>query len=100
LNIADIETGETVKTFSIADRTQAFNRLAWMPDGTAVVYVLSPDGEMQTLWSQPLDKGSPRKIAELGTDRVNSLAVSPDGKSFAIVQGGWAHDAVLFRGLK
>ncbi len=100
LIIADIETGETVKTFSIADQTQAFNRLAWMPDGTAVVYVLSPDGNMQTLWSQPLTTASPQRIGELGTDRVNSLAVSPDGKGFAIVQGGWKHDAILFRGLR
>lgn len=100
LIIADLETGETTKTFSMADQTQAYNRLAWTPDGTAVVYVLSPDGEMQTLWSQPLNTASPQKIAELGPDRVNSLAVSPDGKSFAIVQGGWQHDAVLFRGLK
>ncbi len=100
LEIAALESGETVKAFSIADKTPAFNRLAWTPDGSGIVYVLSPDGEMQTLWSQPLNSATPQKISELGPDRVNSLAVSPDGKSFAIVQGGWRHDAVLFRGLK
>ncbi|HMS07904.1 MAG TPA: winged helix-turn-helix domain-containing protein [Pyrinomonadaceae bacterium] len=100
LVIASLETGDSVKSFTIADQTQEYNRLAWMPGGQAIVYVLSPENKTQSLWSQPLNSGSPRKIAELGTDRVNSLAVSPDGESFAIVQGGWKHDAVLFRGLK
>jgi hypothetical protein len=44
-----------------------------------------------------------RKIVDLGADEIRettAFAVSPDGRSFAVIQGGWKHDAVLLRGLK
>jgi hypothetical protein len=37
-------------------------------------------------------------VTEIG--EVSSLSVSPDGKTAAIVQGGWKYDAVLIKGLK
>jgi len=47
-----------------------------------------------------LDEEKPRKIAALGDEGINSFALAPDGKNFAVVQGGWLHDTVLLKGLK
>jgi Tol biopolymer transport system component/DNA-binding winged helix-turn-helix (wHTH) protein len=100
LEIASLTDGEGAWTFEIDDQTPAFNNVAWMPDGRGLAYVLSIDGGTKSLWLQPIENVSPIKIADLGPDSVNSLSVAPDGKSFAIVQGGWKHDAVLIRGLR
>ncbi|HKX83801.1 MAG TPA: winged helix-turn-helix domain-containing protein [Pyrinomonadaceae bacterium] len=100
LEIASLADGSVVRTIEIQDQTPAFNKVAWKPDGKSVVYALSADGRAKTLWQQPVDRGSAIRIADLGIDMINSLSVGPDGKSFAIVQGGWKHDAVLIRGLR
>ena len=65
------------------------------------MYVLA-DNEFDnyTLWLQPLDANTPQKIGDLGADVISSLALSPDGKSFAVVQGRWKADAVLIKGLR
>ena len=52
------------------------------------------------LWLQPLDASPPRKLADLGDEEILHLALAPDGKSFAVEQGGWKHDAVLLKGLR
>ncbi|MDQ3064556.1 MAG: hypothetical protein M3R14_17090 [Acidobacteriota bacterium] len=75
--------------------------LDWLPDGKSLAYVRA-DNELDnyTLWLQPLDAETSQKIADLGDEHINSLALSQDGKSFAVVQGGWKHDAVLLKGLR
>ncbi|MGH9948205.1 MAG: winged helix-turn-helix domain-containing protein [Pyrinomonadaceae bacterium] len=100
LEVASIADGSIVKSFRIADQTPAFNMIAWMPDGEALIYVLSADGKNNVLWLQPIKNAPPKKIVDLGTEEINSMAVAPDGKSFAIVRGSWKHDAVLIKGLK
>ena len=57
----------------------------------------------QTLWFQPLNNQSPRKVADLHDEQVfelSGLALSPDGRNFAVVEGAWNHDAVFIKGLK
>ncbi len=104
--------GGTITLMSLADRKifktitrppdkANLNDLIWLPDGKALAYFLSDaEYENNTLWIQPLDGGAPRKIADLGDESVRSLSASPDGKSFAIIQGEWKHDVVLLTGLK
>ena len=58
--------------------------------------------ENNILWIQSLEEDAPRQIAALGDEETSgfALAVSPDGKTFAVVQGEWLHDAVLLKGLQ
>lgn len=100
-----LANGETVKTFKYADQEGNLVEIDWLSQGEGLVYILA-DGEYRknTLWLQPFDAAeTPRKIADLGDDQISGargLALAPDGKSFAVVQGGWLHDAVLLNGLK
>jgi hypothetical protein len=75
-----------------------------MPDGKSLIYLMAGvDYDKNTLYRQSIDGGAPQEIGSLGDDEVSEvsgLSVSPDGKSFSVVQGGWKHDAVLLRGLK
>ncbi len=91
---------QIVKTFKIADPKPAQSEIAWMPDGKGIVYISVEADENYVLRLQPSDGGTPQKIADLGNERINSFAIAPDGKSFAIAQGGWRHDAVLLKGLR
>jgi Tol biopolymer transport system component len=79
-------------------------QLAWTRDGKNLTYILANSKfENNTLWLQPLDEETPQQIADLRDEEISELsgfALSPDGKSFAVVQGGWKHDAVLLKGLK
>jgi predicted ATPase/Tol biopolymer transport system component/DNA-binding winged helix-turn-helix (wHTH) protein len=105
--IISLADGRTIKTFKYADQQSWMPildwlpGLDWLPDGKSLAYVLA-DNEFDnhTLWLQPLDAETPQKIADLGDEGINSLAFSPDGESFAVVQGGWKHDAVLLKGLR
>ncbi len=101
LTIVSLAAGQSVKTFRLADGGARLTAIAWLPDGKSVAYNLADDDfENNTLWFQPLDGQPPRRIADLGDEAVHSLALSPDGKAVAIVQGSWKHDAVLLKGLR
>jgi eukaryotic-like serine/threonine-protein kinase len=104
LVIVSLADGRIIKTFTYADKFAHQGEgleLGWLPDGKSLVYILA-DNEFDnyTLWLQPLDAETPQRITDLGEDEISSLAVSPDGKSFAVVQGRWKADAVLIRGLR
>jgi Tol biopolymer transport system component len=96
--------GRIIKTFTYADKFAAYGeglKVEWLPDGKSLVYLLA-DNEFDNynLFVQPFDAERPQKIGDLGPDGINSLAISPDGKSFAVVQGRWKADAVLMKGLR
>jgi Tol biopolymer transport system component/DNA-binding winged helix-turn-helix (wHTH) protein len=105
LTVASLLGGQTLKTFQLADRKSYLLDIVWMPDGKSAAYIsASRDYTNNILWLQPLDKESPCQIAPIGDDQINessgSLTVSPDGKTFAVTQGRWLHDAVLLKGLR
>lgn len=104
LSIISLDNKQTIKTFKIPDRKVRLNQLAWSPDGKTLAYILSDGGfENNTLWFQTLGQKIPRKIADLGNEEISGqagFALSPDGKSFAVVQGNWKRDAVLLKGLR
>lgn len=100
IEIAALSNGQTVKTFQIANQKHSHYLIEWMPDNSGVVFVSAEPNENYFLCLQPLNGKTPKKIADLGSEEIISLSVSPDGKSFAVVKGGWRHDAVLLKGLK
>ncbi len=99
IGIASLADGNIVKTFLIPDQETSPTEIVWMPDGESILYVFL-SGDNNALMLQPTDGSAPTKLADLGPEQINGFAVAPDGKSFAIVQGGWRHDAVLIKGLK
>ncbi len=104
----------TITVYSLSDQTvvhqykapnaENLAQLTWSDDGKYLAYVLTDEkGEGGSLWFQPIDTESPRRIADISGDEVAELAalsLSKDGKSFVIIKGSWKHDAVLLRGLK
>ncbi len=103
LEIISLADGQTVKTFKLADQSARLIEVKWSPDGKNLAYILADNKfEHNFLWFQPLNAKTPRQIAALGDEvlAASSFALAPDGKSFAVAQGRWLHDAVLLRGLK
>ncbi len=104
LTIVSLSTGNPIKIFHLADGKSKLLELAWMPDGKSIMYTsANNDFQNNILWLQPLDGKIPRQVAALGNEemfKVSGFAIAPDGKSFAVVQGNWKHDAVLLKGLK
>lgn len=104
LTIVSLPDGQTVKTFHLTDKKNILMHIVWMPDGKNLAYITANPGFVnKVLWFQPLDKETPRQIRALGDEEIcegYGLSVSPDGKTLAVVQGGWLHDAVLLKGLR
>lgn len=99
--IVSLASGQTARTVRIPRPTAKVVEFRWVPDGKSLIYVLANnENEQNAVWLQPLDSGLPRKIADLGDEAITHFAIARDGKSFAISQGGWKHDAVLLKGLK
>jgi Tol biopolymer transport system component len=104
LTIVSLPDGKPVKTFHLADKKLILMHIAWMPDGKNLSYITANPGFVnKVLWRQPLDEEKPAQMSVLGDDEIcegYGLSVSPDGKTFTLVQGGWLHDAVLLEGLR
>ena len=101
LMIVSLANGRTIKTFGLPDSKAYLLNIAWLPDGKNLAYILkNSEVGNHILWRQPLDGEKPQQITDLGNEEIEFFAIAPDGKSFAIVQGGVRHDAVLLRGLK
>lgn len=73
--------------------------IAWSPDGRTVNFATKKEGSY-TLWSHSLDALEPVFTADLGTDGISHLRISPDGRAYATIRGDWIHDAVLITGLR
>lgn len=103
LLIVSLSDGQMLKSFKIADSKAILTEIKWSPDGEYLAYILEDSRYgNKNLWYQPLAGGAARQITELGDEYIAaySLALAPDGKTVAVVKGGWRHDAVLISGLK
>lgn len=102
--IAAIADGKIIKKIKIPSLKSRVPIILWMPDGKNLAFILADNDYLNNaVWRQPLDGSSPKKILDLNNQdfsKVSSFAVSPDGKSFSVIQGNWLHDAVLLYGLK
>ncbi len=100
IEVVSLADGQIAKSLKVTDQKPAINEIYWMPDGNGIVYVSAEDNQNFSLRLQPIDGGTSQKIADFGTEQINSFAISSDGKNFAVVKGGWRHDAVLLKGLQ
>jgi DNA-binding winged helix-turn-helix (wHTH) protein/Tol biopolymer transport system component len=104
LTIVSLSDGRIVKTFRLADSKLILMHIVWMPDEKNLAYITANPGFVnKVLWLQPLDQETPRQLRVLGDEEITDgygLSVSPDGKTLAVIQGGWVHDAILLKGLK
>jgi Tol biopolymer transport system component len=104
LTVYSLAAGRALRSFELPTKLPRLVEFSWMPDGKSLIYLMAGvDYDKNTLYRQSIDGGAPQEIGSLGDDEVSEvsgLSVSPDGKSFSVVQGGWKHDAVLLRGLK
>ncbi len=105
LTVVSLPDGQALGSFRLAPEMSQASAIAWSNDGKSLFYVTPGRvDESNTLWVQPIvGQTTPRKIADLPNDGLRneySFAVSPDGETFAVIQGNWKRDAVLFRGLK
>ncbi len=103
--IVSLADEQTLKTFKYAEPKTKLVEIAFLPEAKGLIYILAGNEFRQnTLWQQLFDApAEPQKIAELGEEQISEgggFALSPDGKRFAVSQGGWLHEAVLLKGLK
>jgi WD40 repeat protein len=73
--------------------------LEWSSDGQSILYVIRRSGEYE-LWKHSLSSKKHALVAKLGSEPIERVTVSPDGRSIATVRGSWLHDAFLITGLK
>jgi Tol biopolymer transport system component/DNA-binding winged helix-turn-helix (wHTH) protein len=104
LHIYSITDARVIRSFNIDTPRARVAQIAWSKDANQLNYILTDDKkENGKLFSQPISGGPAKEIADLRGDSIaemTALALSPDGKSFAVIKGNWKHDAVLIRGLK
>ncbi len=102
--IVSLVTQQTIKTFELPNEKSIVVQSAWSPDGKSLFYISQDDKRKNYIvWQQRLDGGTPVQIADLGVEELRdseAFSISPNGKSFGVIQGGWKHDAVLIKGLK
>jgi Tol biopolymer transport system component/DNA-binding winged helix-turn-helix (wHTH) protein len=104
ISIVSLADKQTINTFVVPNEKTGVVQSAWSADGTSLFYI-APDDRLQNyvIWKQPLDGATPIRIIDLGPEglrETKAFAVSPDGRSFAVIQGSWKHDAVLLKGLQ
>lgn len=105
ITIVSLADKQTIKTFDIPNSKTGNVQFAWSADGKGLYYVSLDDvSGNHIVWQQQLDGKMPRRIVDLGPDELRpsstGIAVSPDGRTFAVIQGSWKHDAVLIKGLR
>lgn len=96
--LVELETGNLLKSIAISDPAVKVKEYSWTGDGNSIVYVAElPDGT-QEIRSQPVAGGASQKLKKLDrVDLVHHFSAAPDGGRFAIIQGGWKHDAALLK---
>ncbi|HEX6279711.1 MAG TPA: winged helix-turn-helix domain-containing protein [Pyrinomonadaceae bacterium] len=104
ISLYSIAEQRVTGSFKIAEPKMNIRQIAWSADGKTIAYVLTDDKkENGRLYHQSVDGGPAKEIADLRGDSIaemSALALSPDGRSFAVIKGNWKHDALLIKGLK
>jgi len=97
LELVELGSGITQKAFVFPDIK--VKEYAWSGDGRSFVYVTERADGTKEIWRLQVAGGTPRKLKKLDRiDPVHHFSAAPDGRRFAIIQGGWKHDAVLLTG--
>ncbi|HQX82389.1 MAG TPA: protein kinase [Vicinamibacterales bacterium] len=80
----------------VAQPPKTNGRIAWMPDGTGVLYI-DPSG--RNLMLQPFAGGAPRAFTRFSDQRIVDFAWSHDGKRLAIMRAQTSNDIVMLKGV-
>ena len=102
IGIISIEGGRPVKSIDLPPGAlqESYLRLFhWAPDGSAIVYVNSPD-TAASVWSQPINGAKAVQLTGIKTDYIFGLDLSPDGKQLVCAVGGNPNDVVLISDFK
>jgi hypothetical protein len=94
-----IQNGSLLKSFPVEEIATSVTAIVWAKDNKSFDYITSGPSKT-SLWQESLAGNVPRLIAELGSDQINDIALSPDGSDLVFIRGKWMHDAVLIEGLK
>jgi eukaryotic-like serine/threonine-protein kinase len=86
------EGGAPIKTFDIPSGNR--RDLHWSVDGRAILYIISR-ASTSTLWSQSIDGGAPKQLADFSPEEIFSLALSRDRKWVAFARGTVVRDVIL-----
>ena len=86
------EDGKLVKAFDFPPRTGAWDML----DERTLVYAES-QGDVDNLWTRPLEGGAPRQLTRFTSERIFRQAPARDGKHFAIARGTTSADIILIK---
>jgi Tol biopolymer transport system component/DNA-binding winged helix-turn-helix (wHTH) protein len=97
--VVDLASQKLLHTFGLGRESADPLKIVWAPDARSLIYIIA-NGARNSLWEQTLDGDAPRLIAEMGSDDIEDLAISPDGRTFAFARGKWIHDAILIEGLR
>ena len=103
LLIVSLADKKTIKTYDVPNEKTGVVQSAWSADANSLFYVAPDERFRNVIWEQRLDGEKPMLVADLGSEglrETRSFAISPDGESFAVIQGSWKHDVVLLRGLR
>jgi Tol biopolymer transport system component/DNA-binding winged helix-turn-helix (wHTH) protein len=97
--VVELENQKLLHTFGLGRESADPLKIVWAPDARSLIYIIA-NGARNSLWEQTLDGATPRLLAEMGSDDIEDLALSPDGRTFAFARGKWIHDAILIEGLR
>lgn len=86
------EGGAPIKTFDLPNGS--FGGAHWTPDGRAILYLINR-AQTSTLWSQPVDGGAPKQLADFSPEQIFSFDLSRDGKWLAFARGTIVRDVIL-----
>jgi serine/threonine protein kinase/Tol biopolymer transport system component len=87
------ESGQLVKAFDFPPKTSAWNML----DERTLVYAES-QGDVDNLWTRPLEDGAPPKqLTRFTSERIYKHAPSRDGRQFAVARGTSTADIILIK---
>ena len=110
IEVLSLDDKTVLKIFSLANPKLSVFATVWANDNRTLSYITenyaktltgnSAGGLTNSLWIQSMDEDKPHLVADMGEGEIRSLALAPDGKSFAFVRGNWIHDAFLIEGLK
>jgi eukaryotic-like serine/threonine-protein kinase len=107
LLILDAANGAVQSSYQVHGNSFSLNvgetRVAWTPDGRAVVYIVDdPISGASNLWEQPVTGQAgkpqqPRQITKFTSPYVKiwSFAWSPDGKQLLLARGRTSSDALM-----
>jgi eukaryotic-like serine/threonine-protein kinase len=87
--------GHVIYDFEEDPRAGA-NRILFTPDSKGIAYPIH-DAGAGNLWVQPLSGGPLKQLTFFKSMRIGDFAFSHNGKSIALLRGGFTSDVVLIR---